>query len=242
MTYGRCLQGNLSLNQSCTTTDQCSRNPYASCLGGKCSCIEGYAASSSSDCVLDHQTYTDSIVQTEIIAKSASTNIGLILGALLGGLLLGVVMTAGFGFVMYKRFRSHIEQRKDPRVMFSMNDTYNRTKYDDIHPHNTEEPHVHQDKQMTRRLVNVSPLTRSEDLPEYSNIAEKHNVMKVTDDVYNHLNEKDKNQDDDNYDHACAATTSGHVHELSEYSNHRGLDSHFSAGMGTDDYSTLEHI
>lgn len=41
-----------SLNQSCTTTDQCSGNPYASCLGGKCSCIEGYAASSSSDCVL----------------------------------------------------------------------------------------------------------------------------------------------------------------------------------------------
>lgn len=38
---------------------------------------------------------------------------------------------------------------KDPRVMFSMNDTYNKTKYDDIHPHNTEEPHVHQDKQMT---------------------------------------------------------------------------------------------
>lgn len=88
----------------------------------------------------------------------------------------------------------------------------------------------------------MSPLTRSEDFPEYSNIAEKQNAMKVTDDLYNHLNEKEKTQDDDNYDHACAATTSGHANELSEYSNHRGLDCDLSAGMGTDDYSTLEHI
>lgn len=46
------ILGHLTLNQSCITTDQCLGLPYASCLGGTCSCIEGYAASSSSNCVL----------------------------------------------------------------------------------------------------------------------------------------------------------------------------------------------
>lgn len=95
---------------------------------------------------------------------------------------------------------------------------------------------------LQKKVLNVSPKTRSQESPKYSNTSGKQHVVTVTDDVYNHLNEKDKNHDDDNYDHVCAATTSGHVHELSEYSNHHGLDSHFSAGMGTDDYSTLEHI
>lgn len=90
----------------------------------------------------------------------------------------------------------------------------------------------------------MSPLTRSEDLPEYSNIAEKQNAMKVTDDVYNHLNEKDKNLDDDNYDHACATAISGHVNDLSVYSSHHGIDDDYelSAGTGTNDYANLEHI
>lgn len=46
------LLGNLTLNQSCTTADQCLGLPYASCLGGKCSCTEGYDVSNSSYCVL----------------------------------------------------------------------------------------------------------------------------------------------------------------------------------------------
>lgn len=43
---------NLSLNQSFIVNDQCSGSPYASCLGEKCSCIEGYIAVNSTDCVL----------------------------------------------------------------------------------------------------------------------------------------------------------------------------------------------
>lgn len=43
---------NLPLNQSCLLNDQCSGSPYASCLGDKCSCIEGYQAVNSTDCVL----------------------------------------------------------------------------------------------------------------------------------------------------------------------------------------------
>lgn len=43
---------NLSLNKSCIFNDQCSGSPYASCLGDKCSCIEGYQAVNATDCVL----------------------------------------------------------------------------------------------------------------------------------------------------------------------------------------------
>lgn len=84
------------------------------------------------------------------------------------------------------------------------------------------------------------PLTGSEDLPEYGNIARKQNVMKVTDDVYNHLNENDKNKDDDNYDHACAAATSGHVNDLSDFSSHHGIDDYeFLTGTGTNVYANV---
>lgn len=114
--------------------------------------------------------------------------------------------------------------------MYSKNETYSRTRDKDIIQHN---------KQM--QVLNVSPLTRSEKLPEYSNTQR---AVLVNDDVYNHLNEKEEAQDRDTYDHACAATISGHAIELGDYSNHDGLndDYNLSARKGTDDYSTLEHI
>lgn len=43
------------------------------------------------------------------------------------------------------------------------------------------------------RVVNVYFFIGLEDLLEYSNIVRKQNVMKVIDDVYNYLNENDKN-------------------------------------------------
>lgn len=45
------LIGNLALNQPCSLSEQCSGSPYASCLGGMCSCIVGYTAENSNDCV-----------------------------------------------------------------------------------------------------------------------------------------------------------------------------------------------
>eukprot|EP00105_Crassostrea_gigas_P039433 XP_019923581.1 PREDICTED: tenascin [Crassostrea gigas] len=46
-----CHEGNLALNQSCSFSEQCAGSPYASCLRGKCSCIEGYTAEGSTYCV-----------------------------------------------------------------------------------------------------------------------------------------------------------------------------------------------
>lgn len=66
--------------------------------------------------------------------------------------------------------------------------------------------------------------------------------MTATDDVYNHLNRIKETQDEDTYDHACAASVNGHTNDSGNYSNHHGLDNDFamSGGTGIDDYSILE--
>lgn len=43
--------GNLALNEPCSFSEQCLGSPNASCLGRKCSCIEGYTAKESTHCV-----------------------------------------------------------------------------------------------------------------------------------------------------------------------------------------------
>lgn len=43
--------GNLVLNQTCSFSEQCTGSPYSSCLGGKCSCIEGYTAKNVTSCI-----------------------------------------------------------------------------------------------------------------------------------------------------------------------------------------------
>lgn len=96
---------------------------------------------------------------------------------------------------------------------------------------------------LQKQVLNVSPLTRSERSPEYSNTSGQQNTVTVTDDVYNYLNEEEETQDGDTYDHACAATKNGHAMIMSDYSNHHSFnDDYKSAGRGTDDYFTLEHI
>lgn len=40
----------VALNQSCTSSDQCAGSPYASCFGGKCTCIEGYTSENTAKC------------------------------------------------------------------------------------------------------------------------------------------------------------------------------------------------
>lgn len=60
-----------------------------------------------------------------------------------------------------------------------------------------------------------------------------------TDDVYNHLHEQTE-QDDDNYDHACAVTN--HITDLSDYSNiHDAATFQTSPSKDGDDYSTLRN-
>lgn len=41
--------------------------------------------------------------------------------------------------------------------------------------------------------------------PEYGIVSYRHGEQLTTEDVYNHLNEVEEFDDNDNYDHACAA-------------------------------------
>lgn len=161
--------------------------------------------------------------------ESPRKNIRSIIGALFGGLLLGLIISTVIGFVMYRKFPSHFQNCADPRLMFAKKKAHNRNRAKD---------NIQQDKQ--RQVLNVSPLTQSERSPEYSNTPEQQTTVTVTDDVYNHLNEKEETQDGDTYDHACTTTTSGHVMMLRDYNNH-GLNDDNNLS-GNADYSTLEHI
>lgn len=61
--------------------------------------------------------------------------------------------------------------------------------------------------------------------------------MKVIDDVYNYLNENDKNKDDDNYDYVCVVVISSYVNDLSDFSSYYGIDDYeFLIGIGMNVY------
>uniref|UniRef100_K1PGB4 Uncharacterized protein n=1 Tax=Magallana gigas TaxID=29159 RepID=K1PGB4_MAGGI len=122
---------------SCSFSEQCAGSPYASCLRGKCSCIEGYTAEGSTYCVQRNRVlnqtcsfseqctgspyasclggkcsciegYTAKNV-TSCIQKEA--NIGNTAGALFGGLLLGVILTTVAAVFTYRRSKTHGNKR-----------------------------------------------------------------------------------------------------------------------------------
>ena len=94
-----------------------------------------------------------------------------------------------------------------------------------------------------RQIVNVPPYAPSDESPEYGNVSQTSRTKKANEDIYNHLNEKEKPDDDDNYDHACAATghTRGNFVD-SDCSSMRDVDKGYSSSVakGSGDYFTLE--
>lgn len=68
------------------------------------------------------------------------------------------------------------------------------------------------------KVENVSPYNCSEKVAVYSFVKRKPRIEQpTTEGVYNHLHEQEKHDNDDNYDHACAASYLGT--EPSVYSN-----------------------
>ncbi|XP_065937241.1 uncharacterized protein [Magallana gigas] len=149
-----CHEANLSLNTSCIFNDQCSGSPYASCLGEKCSCIEGYEAVNSTDCVLSIHGLNEVILKSES-HESPRDNIRAILGALLGGLLLGVIITTGTVYILYRRSRYLINtrRRKEPRVMYAANDTFDDGRDEDTFQNDV----VTNKKESSQRVSSCSP-------------------------------------------------------------------------------------
>ena len=94
---------------------------------------------------------------------------------------------------------------------------------------------------LKRKVVNVPPYAPSDETPENGNIAQT--SVTRTEDIYNHLNEKEELDGEDDYDHACAATgLSRGGYFDSDYSSMRDVDKGCSksAKNGNDSYFTLE--
>lgn len=181
-----CHEGNLALNQSCSLSEQCAGSPYASCLGGKCSCFKGYTAMNSTDCV------------------QKKSNIGPILGALFGGLILGVILTTVAVMIISRRSKKHVNKREELNVTFAEGES--SAKIVD-HSHN-------QNVQTKYKTREISPYSCSEE----KSIHKPRNGQ-TQDDVYNHLHEQVKRDDADYYDHAC--TNSADIEDMSDYSHLR---------------------
>eukprot|EP00105_Crassostrea_gigas_P028133 XP_011449685.1 PREDICTED: uncharacterized protein LOC105343881 isoform X3 [Crassostrea gigas] len=111
-----CDQRNIVLNQSCSFRDQCAGSPYASCLGGICSCIEGYTAENATSCIQSEKSVLPKFQHQE------EANIGTTLGALFGGLFLGVILTTVAAIIIYRRSETHVNKRDELTVKFSDND------------------------------------------------------------------------------------------------------------------------
>eukprot|EP00105_Crassostrea_gigas_P007779 XP_011422127.1 PREDICTED: uncharacterized protein LOC105324683 [Crassostrea gigas] len=142
-------------------------------------------------------------------------NIGKILGTLFGGILIGVILTAVVAFLMFKRMQTKIKMREEPSVSFA-----NDTLYSSAIVVEREDITGYQANDKKRKVVNVLPYACSEKGTVYSFVNRKPIIEQpTTEGVYNHLREEEKNDNehDDNYDHACAASYLGT--EPSVYSN-----------------------
>nr|XP_022297305.1 uncharacterized protein LOC111106778 isoform X1 [Crassostrea virginica]XP_022297306.1 uncharacterized protein LOC111106778 isoform X1 [Crassostrea virginica]XP_022297307.1 uncharacterized protein LOC111106778 isoform X1 [Crassostrea virginica] len=233
--HHKCHKGNVSLDNKCLFHAQCSGSPNASCRDGYCTCIEGYIPDESSKCFLSRPIND----QEAFIGDQRESSLGSTLGALFGGVVLGVLITTVIGFIIHKRIHQNYKRRQtqEPRVVFADNNGYGDAEIERIVDNASRS-----NKPNQRKIVNVPPYAPSSQSPEYGNISQTSRTKGANEDIYNHLNEKENPDDDDNYDHACAAT--GHMRGNfdSDYSSMRDVDKGYSSSVakGTDDYFTLE--
>nr|XP_022296387.1 protein draper-like isoform X2 [Crassostrea virginica] len=176
-----CHKKDVLLNQSCIYSHQCTESPYAACLEGRCSCIEGYKPGNGSQCEKDAQ-------------GSTSVNIS-ILGVLYGGFFLSGFITAGLVLIIYRRFKS--SEIKWPLPCISVKEVYSLSRAAEFNRSGPSSP-----QNTMREVISIAPHKH----PEYCNVLHKPERQLRNKDVYNHLNTEEECVDSDNYDHACAAT------------------------------------
>eukprot|EP00105_Crassostrea_gigas_P035961 XP_019920109.1 PREDICTED: uncharacterized protein LOC109617794 isoform X1 [Crassostrea gigas] len=134
-----------------------------------------------------------------------------------GGILIGVILTAVVAFLMFKKMQTKIKMRyiEEPSVAFANNALYSSAIVVE-----REDITGSQANDKRRKVVNVLPYACSEKGAGYRFVNRKPRVEQpTTEDVCSHLREQEKhdNENDDNYDHACAASYLGT--EPSVYSN-----------------------
>ncbi|XP_078339754.1 uncharacterized protein LOC111109898 isoform X1 [Crassostrea virginica] len=230
-----CYKGNVSLGDACILYPQCLGSPNASCLDGICSCIEGYVPDNSSKCIQSFPVNDNEASFGD--QRESNINVGSTVGALIGGVLLGVLITTVIGFIINKRSgkNPNTRQREEPRVVFADNDAYGEAKID------RNVGNASRGNKNKRKVVNVPPYAPSDETPEYGNVSQTSGTR--TEDIYNHLNEKEDRDGEDDYDHACVATgLSRGGYFDSDYSSMRDVDNGCSksAKNVNDNYFTLE--
>lgn len=150
---------NVPFGGYCKLNKQCQGNEHAVvCELGRCVCRPGY-------------------VFSHLECHEEETNIGNTLGALFGGLLLGVILTTVAVVFTYRRSKTHVNKRDELNVKFSDNDAV-------VDPNAFQNIHTKDGKQ------EVSPYSGSEETSMHNNVYEKLRNGQTQDDVQNHLYEQ----------------------------------------------------
>ncbi|XP_062600465.1 uncharacterized protein LOC134262089 isoform X3 [Saccostrea cucullata] len=192
----KCLQGNLKLNETCQRDEQCSVAFGSVCLNGTCVCRPGYVRQYS-ECF---QTHSDGNLQAIIQDQKEENTVSVTIGAVFGGLILGIVLTVVVGNI-YQHIRyGKLKTKDNSRAAVFNNATYETET--DVLQNNLTEHRINE-----RKVVNVPPFAHSDDSQNNRNVQKdiknSPENIDVNNNVYNHLHEKEENSDIvENYDHA----------------------------------------
>lgn len=196
---------NVPFGGYCKLDKQCQGGKHSVvCELGRCVCRAGYVFSNL-ECHEDLKFTTASSLQR----NQEETNIGATLGALFGGLLLGVVLTTVAVMIIYWRFKKHVNKREELNVTCTFAENESSSKIVDHH----------QNVQTKHKTQKIPPYSCSEEKSIYNHASGKLRNGQTQDDVYNHLQEQVKPDDADYYDHTCA--NSAHIGNMSDYSHLR---------------------
>nr|XP_034330405.1 uncharacterized protein LOC105322814 isoform X6 [Crassostrea gigas] len=194
----------------CKVDEQCQGSNHSGvCQLGKCVCRDGYLLYNL-ECHEGQEITLPSSLQHHQEAK-----IGTTLGALFGGILLGVILTTATVAIIYRRSKNHVNKREELNVTFSDSDACSSAK--------VAGPNSFQNIQTKAKERDVSPYSCSEETSNYNNMYGKPRNGQTQNDVYNHLNEQGKQDDADYYDHACAAPDYAPIGDTGDYSHLRHI-------------------
>ncbi|XP_078339759.1 uncharacterized protein LOC144627248 isoform X2 [Crassostrea virginica] len=218
-----CYEGNVSLGDACILYTQCLGSPNASCLNGICRCIEGYVPDDSSKCIQSFPVNDNEALfgdQREDFRGNKA--VWMRLGCIYNTKRHHSVKTERRYSVTFQRPFSRLNgryisvtiqchsitiptpvkrtmdvedtsrQKEEPRVVFADNNAYGEAKID---RNVGNAPSGNKNK---RKVVNVPPYAPSDATPEYGNISQTYGTR--TEDIYNHLNEKEDRDGEDNYE------------------------------------------
>lgn len=192
---------NVPVGGYCKLNEQCQGSEHlVVCDHGRCVCRDGYLLSNL-ECHEDLKITSASSLQR----NQEETNIGATLGALFGGLLLGVILTTAVVMIIYRRLKKDVNKR-ELNVTFAGSDS--NAKFVGL-----------SDLQTKDKTQEVSPYSCLRETSVYDHASENPINGQTQDDVYNHLHEQGKQDNVNYYDHTCATTA--HNGDMSDYSHLR---------------------